>query len=152
MMKPDIIFFGEQLPDLFHDSLARDREEVDLLIVMGSSLKVAPVSEIMGHIPHSIPQVVINKTPILHMQFDVQLIGDSDVIVAELCRRLEWDLVHPSLPGGRASLGPDESIEFVPPNFHLFRGADMSSLASDDVEDDVSDGSGPCDRDGKELT
>ena len=48
LMKPDIIFFGEQLPESFHRLLPEDREKVDLLIVMGSSLKVAPVSEIMG--------------------------------------------------------------------------------------------------------
>lgn len=47
-MKPDIVFFGEALPSDFHDSLPVDREKVDLLIVVGSSLKVAPVSEIMG--------------------------------------------------------------------------------------------------------
>jgi NAD-dependent SIR2 family protein deacetylase len=48
IMKPDIVFFGEKLPPEFDRSFPRDREKVDLLIVMGSSLKVAPVSEIMG--------------------------------------------------------------------------------------------------------
>jgi NAD-dependent histone deacetylase SIR2 len=48
IMKPDIVFFGEKLPPEFDLSFPRDREKVDLLIVMGSSLKVAPVSEIMG--------------------------------------------------------------------------------------------------------
>lgn len=51
LMKPDIVFFGEKLPNAFDKSLKEDREQVDLLIVMGSSLKVAPVSDIMrrGH-------------------------------------------------------------------------------------------------------
>lgn len=69
---------------------------------MGSSLKVSPVSEIMSQIPHSVPQILINRTPITHMTFDIQLLGDSDVIVPELCRMLNWDLKHPSLPGGGA--------------------------------------------------
>lgn len=47
LMKPDIVFFGEKLPPLFDQSLKEDREKVDLLIVIGSSLKVAPVSDIM---------------------------------------------------------------------------------------------------------
>lgn len=47
LMKPDIVFFGEKLPAVFHQSLKEDREKVDLLIVIGSSLKVAPVSDIM---------------------------------------------------------------------------------------------------------
>lgn len=45
-MKPDIVFFGEGLSDEFHDALAHDKETCDLLIVMGSSLKVRPVAMI----------------------------------------------------------------------------------------------------------
>ncbi|CAO3633392.1 unnamed protein product [Mucor fragilis] len=108
IMKPDITFFGEQLPAEFDNLLAVDTEQVDLLIVMGSSLKVSPVSEIMSQIPHSVPQILINRTPITHMTFDIQLLGDSDVIVPELCRMLNWDLRHPKLPGGSAL--SDESI------------------------------------------
>lgn len=69
---------------------------------MGSSLKVSPVSEIMTQIPHSVPQILINRTPITHMTFDIQLLGDCDVIVPELCRMLGWDLKHHKLPGGSA--------------------------------------------------
>ncbi|KAI7896142.1 DHS-like NAD/FAD-binding domain-containing protein [Mucor mucedo] len=109
IMKPDITFFGERLPAEFDNLLAVDTEQVDLLIVMGSSLKVSPVSEIMSQIPHSVPQILINRTPITHMTFDIQLLGDSDVIVPELCRMLKWDLKHPSLPGGGAL--SEESIK-----------------------------------------
>ncbi|KAI8882054.1 SIR2-domain-containing protein [Backusella circina FSU 941] len=100
IMKPDITFFGERLPAEFDNLLAIDTDQVDLLIVMGSSLKVSPVSEIMSQIPHSVPQILINRTPITHMTFDMQLLGDSDIVVPELCRMLGWDLKHPKLPGG----------------------------------------------------
>lgn len=40
IFKPDIVFFGEELPDDFHDSIDTDRHKCDLLIVIGSSLKV----------------------------------------------------------------------------------------------------------------
>ncbi|KAJ1960055.1 NAD-dependent histone deacetylase sir2 [Dipsacomyces acuminosporus] len=99
IMKPDITFFGEKLPDEFDQALLVDREKVDLLLVMGSSLKVAPVSDIMGHLPHSVPQIVINKTPILHFNFDVQLLGDADDIVAYLASACGWELRHPRIPG-----------------------------------------------------
>lgn len=92
ILKPDITFFGEKLSDSFDHALLADREEVDLLIVMGTSLKVAPVSEILGHIPHSTPVILINKTPILHMATDIMLLGDCDRIVEYLCRKLGWDL------------------------------------------------------------
>ncbi|PIA17638.1 SIR2-domain-containing protein, partial [Coemansia reversa NRRL 1564] len=98
IMKPDITFFGEKLPDQFDESLLADREEVDLLLVMGSSLKVAPVSDIMSHLPHAVPQIVINKTPILHFNFDVQLLGDADDIVAYIAHQCGWELQHTRIP------------------------------------------------------
>lgn len=44
IMKPDIVFFGESLPDEFHHQMDEDKQECDLLIVIGSSLKVRPVA------------------------------------------------------------------------------------------------------------
>lgn len=43
-MKPDIVFFGEGLPESFHSAMAQDKSQCDLLIVIGSSLKVRPVA------------------------------------------------------------------------------------------------------------
>jgi len=48
IMKPDITFFGEKLSDEFDHSLLADRQEIDLLIIIGTSLKVSPVSDIIG--------------------------------------------------------------------------------------------------------
>jgi NAD-dependent SIR2 family protein deacetylase len=59
IMKPDIVFFGEALPSAFDKCLAEDRNKVDLLIVMGTSLKVAPVSGIMGKLVDIIINVCI---------------------------------------------------------------------------------------------
>eukprot|EP00833_Pecoramyces_ruminatium_P005945 jgi/Orpsp1_1/1179977/evm.model.c7180000071668.1 len=47
ILKPNIIFFGEKLPDEFGKNFQKDREKCDLLIVMGSSLKVSPVADII---------------------------------------------------------------------------------------------------------
>ncbi|GAA5806286.1 hypothetical protein HPULCUR_011817 [Helicostylum pulchrum] len=132
IMKPDITFFGERLPAEFDNLLVVDTEQVDLLIVMGSSLKVSPVSEIMSQIPHSVPQILINRTPITHMTFDIQLLGDSDVIVPELCRMLNWDLKHPKLPGGGAlseegvqlsQQGDEKIYKFWKDGLYTFPGA-----------------------------
>lgn len=49
VMKPDIVFFGENLPQTFHRAFAEDKRKADLLIVMGSSLKVAPVADVKGN-------------------------------------------------------------------------------------------------------
>ncbi|KAH0544958.1 hypothetical protein FGG08_000884 [Glutinoglossum americanum] len=99
VMKPDITFFGEELPHLFHDRLTKhDRDLVDLVIVIGTSLKVAPVSEVIGYLPSNVPQMYISRTPVNHINFDLDFLGDCDVVVAELCRRLNWDLEHEMIP------------------------------------------------------
>ncbi|XP_062927603.1 NAD-dependent protein deacetylase sirtuin-1 isoform X2 [Mobula hypostoma] len=88
IMKPDIVFFGENLPEQFHRSMKYDKDEVDLLIVIGSSLKVRPVALIPSSIPHHVPQVLINREPLNHLNFDVELLGDCDVVINELFHRL----------------------------------------------------------------
>lgn len=99
VMKPDITFFGEKLPDLFHDRLAEnDRDKVDLCVVIGTSLKVAPVSEVPAFLPPGVPQIYISRTPVSHVQFDIDLLGDCDIVVAELCHRLGWQLNHEMVP------------------------------------------------------
>ncbi|KAH7105986.1 SIR2-domain-containing protein [Auriculariales sp. MPI-PUGE-AT-0066] len=94
VMKPDITFFGEKLNDDFDRLLFQDREHVDLLLIVGTSLAVAPVADVLAYIPHSIPQVLINKTPVSHANPDIMLLGDADTIVQHLCEQLGW-----SLPG-----------------------------------------------------
>jgi len=44
IVKPDIVFFGQSLPEEFHEQMQLDKDECDLLIVIGSSLKVQPVA------------------------------------------------------------------------------------------------------------
>ncbi|KAF9941101.1 NAD-dependent histone deacetylase sir2 [Mortierella alpina] len=140
LMKPDIVFFGEKLPPLFDQSLKEDREKVDLLIVIGSSLKVAPVSDIMHQLPNSVPQILINRTPNYHMEFDVQLLGNCDTIVAELCRMAGWELRHEKLLGGTSNVpnmdgntnkdgsgtGGRAAWSLLARGYYVFEGADVS--------------------------
>ncbi|XP_014284161.1 NAD-dependent protein deacetylase sirtuin-1 isoform X1 [Halyomorpha halys] len=91
IMKPDIVFFGEGLSDTFHDTMALDKDQCDLLIVIGSSLKVRPVALIPSSLPGDVPQVLINRERLPYMNFDVELLGDSDVIIDHLCRELGGD-------------------------------------------------------------
>jgi len=97
-MKPDITFFGEKLTDNFDQALSEDREKVDLLLVIGTSLNVAPVADVVSHLPHSVPQILINKTPVRHINPDVVLLGNADDIVYFLCNELGWDLPQPPSP------------------------------------------------------
>lgn len=106
IMKPDIVFFGEGLSPEFHQAMARDKAECDLLIVMGSSLKVRPVALIPSSIPADVPQILINREPLKHVTFDVELLGDCDVIIHELCHRLGWEVT----PDGQPALTQLDSL------------------------------------------
>jgi NAD-dependent histone deacetylase SIR2 len=105
IMKPDITFFGEALPNVFSDRLTNhDKNIVDLVIVIGTSLKVAPVSEVVPYLPPHIPQMYISMTPVSHVNFDIDMMGEADVVVSELCRRAGWELKHEMIPA-------DEKVE-----------------------------------------
>lgn len=61
ILKPDIVFFGEPLVDAFFQHVETDLENADLMIVMGTSLKVAPVSRLPSLLPTNIPRILINR-------------------------------------------------------------------------------------------
>jgi NAD-dependent histone deacetylase SIR2 len=46
------------------------------------------------------------KQPIAHIEFDINLLGNCDTIVAEMCRRAGWELKHSMLaaPGSTPPL------------------------------------------------
>jgi NAD-dependent SIR2 family protein deacetylase len=89
ILKPDIVFFGEGLPDHYHRSIELDKTKCDLLIVIGSSLKVKPVANIPDLLKSDVPQILINRESLKNQNFDIELLGDCDVIVNELLMRLE---------------------------------------------------------------
>ncbi|KAI7188533.1 SIR2-domain-containing protein [Hortaea werneckii] len=115
VMKPDITFFGEQLPDNFFDRFTeKDSKTVDLCIVIGTSLKVAPVSEMANYLPKDIPHIFVSREPIEHVNFDIQLLGDCDTVVYELSRRAGWRLQHEMIP-------PDLKVKVKPVEDSTYR-------------------------------
>lgn len=151
VMKPDITFFGEKLADDFENALDDDRDKVDLLIVIGTSLKVSPVSEILSHLPHSVPQILINKTPVRHINPDIVLLGNADDIVQHLCEQLSWELPPPvkkrleapslARPAKRTSgemMGKTEPIRVAKSHVWLFEGAEGGKWVRD-IEEKFSE-------------
>lgn len=150
VLKPDIVFFGEGLPDEFHDSMSLDKSECDLLIVIGSSLKVKPVALIPSSIPPEVPQILINREPLPHMTFDVELLGDCDVIVQELCHRLgqNWNEIcvkgklNEQLENSNfenydlENADLEKSFLHFPPNRYVFKGAELNSWKDSDSSDE----------------
>lgn len=98
VMKPDITFFGEALPQTFeHTLIGGDADVCDLLICIGTSLKVSPVSETVRIIPPNIPQIYISKELAPHCEFDLTFKGPCDDVVEYLCDKLHWKLDHPMM-------------------------------------------------------
>ena len=85
IIKPDIVFFGEELPPIFHQNVKRDSKSADLLIVIGSSLQVSPVNLIPDFVPQTTKKILINKEEIQSYysttRYDYELYGYCDEIV-----------------------------------------------------------------------
>ncbi|CAE8622621.1 unnamed protein product [Polarella glacialis] len=63
LVKPDIVFFGEELPPRFLNLCRQDFQQCDLLIVMGTSLVVAPFCTCITFVQPNCPRLLINREP-----------------------------------------------------------------------------------------
>eukprot|EP00439_Symbiodinium_sp_Y106_P042834 s3619_g5.t1 len=112
LIKPDIVFFGEGLPPRFTYLAERDGRACDLLLVLGTSLKVMPFAGLLGKVSALCPRLLINRQPVgLHNQEDpplffgnigfrfeeaenyrdVHIADDCDAGLLALCRMIGWD-------------------------------------------------------------
>ncbi|KAK3103077.1 hypothetical protein FSP39_016292 [Pinctada imbricata] len=63
IVKPDITFFGEDLPQRFYFYL-KDMLQTDLVIVMGTSLEVQPFAGIVDTVKWDVPRILFNMHPV----------------------------------------------------------------------------------------
>lgn len=92
LVKPKIVFFGEQLPAEFFDN--RDLlSEADLCIVLGTSLSVQPFASLPHLVNDSVPRLLINMEQVGDLGSrpdDVLILKDCDTGVRELAGVLGW--------------------------------------------------------------
>ncbi|XP_059478518.1 NAD-dependent protein deacetylase sirtuin-2 [Neocloeon triangulifer] len=111
IVKPDIVFFGENLPTRFFQCLEKDFDECELLIIMGSSLEVQPFASLIDRVDKKVPRLLINRekagaaNPLMRalglgsagLDFssdnhrDVAWLGDCDAGCEALAKALGWD-------------------------------------------------------------
>jgi len=77
VVKPDVVFFGENLPRRFFAHLEKDLKSCDLFIVIGSSLQVSPCSHLMYKVPENIPRVLMNMNKVAECSPDEEKPGGS---------------------------------------------------------------------------
>ncbi|XP_035580794.1 NAD-dependent protein deacetylase sirtuin-2 [Zalophus californianus] len=145
VVKPDIVFFGENLPARFFSCMQSDFLKVDLLIIMGTSLQVQPFASLISKAPLSTPRLLINKEktgqtdPFLGMMMglgggmdfdskkayrDVAWLGDCDQGCLALADLLGWkkeleDLVrkeHAIIDAQAGSGSPNPNTSASPGN------------------------------------
>ncbi|TGZ78634.1 SIR2 family histone deacetylase [Ascodesmis nigricans] len=92
LVKPDIVFFGEALPEEFFRAQV-EVEEADLVIVMGSSLGVYPFAGLPQRAREEVPRVLLNMNKVGEFGSrleDVVWLGECDDGVRELAEHLGW--------------------------------------------------------------
>lgn len=98
-LKPNITFFGEEIPNEFHKAFKLDLPQCDLILVIGTSLKVGgSVQKLLLEANSSIPQILINREIVQHPNklgkgFDAVLLGDCDSTLSYISSYLNWSNV-----------------------------------------------------------
>lgn len=92
LVKPDIVFFGEALPDRFF-LYQDDVLWADLLIVIGTSLEVYPFAAIADEVPRDVPRLLLNRDVVGSFGMrkrDTILTCDIIEGVTKLAKELGW--------------------------------------------------------------
>ena len=90
ILKPDVILFGEQLPQEAWHRAQRAARQCDLMIVAGSSLEVLPVAGLpMQALDRGAHLIIINNTPTyLNVRADVVIRDDVATTIPEIAKRV----------------------------------------------------------------
>lgn len=98
-VKPAIVLFRSKLPEEFFRRVPQDIPNVDLLIVIGTSLAVAPANTLVFRVPETALRVVINDEPVgwrVGIEYGPQAKrdyfaqGHCDDITLDLIEELGW--------------------------------------------------------------
>jgi NAD-dependent deacetylase len=90
ILKPDVILFGEQLPQKTMAEAQQEARKCDLVMVIGSSLEVLPVAGLpMQAIDHGAHLIIINNSPTyLNMRADIVLPEDVAKIIPAIADKV----------------------------------------------------------------
>ncbi|XP_063301437.1 NAD-dependent protein deacetylase sirtuin-3-like isoform X2 [Pelobates fuscus] len=95
VVKPDIVFFGEDLPKRFR-KFTKDFPRADLLIIMGTSLKIEPFAKIVDAVQPNVPRLLLNRDLVGPFKTkhpkstDVAALGELCDLTRRFVRSLHW--------------------------------------------------------------
>ncbi len=89
ILKPDVILFGEQLPQSAWQAAQRATNQCDLMLVAGSSLEVLPVAGLpMQALDHGAHLIVINNTTTyVNVRADIVITENVATVIPEIMKR-----------------------------------------------------------------
>ena len=94
--KPDVVFYGENLPTRFFTLSENDFKNCKLLITIGTSLKVFPFAALTEYVPKNVPRFLINNEEAGTFNFhkeqtnDFFIPGDCQQSIDDLVEELGW--------------------------------------------------------------
>ncbi|NJN80443.1 MAG: hypothetical protein HC797_08195, partial [Anaerolineales bacterium] len=90
ILKPDVILFGEQLPQAAWHKAQTEARQSDLILVAGSSLEVLPVAGLpMQALDRGAHLIIINNTPTyINVRADVTILEDVSTILPAITERV----------------------------------------------------------------
>jgi NAD-dependent deacetylase len=90
ILKPDVILFGEQLPEKSWQRAQAACRACDLMLVAGSSLEVLPVARLpMLALDRGAHVIIINQAPTyLNVRADVAIMGDVASVIPAIAEQV----------------------------------------------------------------
>jgi NAD-dependent deacetylase len=89
ILKPDIIFYDERIPDMVFAKTQQMLASTDLLLVAGTSCKVEPAARIPLHIHNKGGKIIeINREPALNHLATITLEGNFSTVINGIVERL----------------------------------------------------------------
>ena len=90
ILKPDVILFGEQLPQAAWIQAQRAARQCDLMLVAGSSLEVLPVAGLpMQAVDHGAHLIIVNNTATyVNVRADVVIMDNVASTLPEIAKRV----------------------------------------------------------------
>jgi NAD-dependent deacetylase len=90
ILKPDVILFGEQLPQAAWFKAQREARQCDLMLVVGSSLEVLPVAGLpMQALDRGAHLIIVNNAQTyINVRADVVILEDAAVIIPAIVEKV----------------------------------------------------------------
>jgi NAD-dependent deacetylase len=90
VFKPDVILFGEQLPQAAWFKAQREARQCDLMLVVGSSLEVLPVAGLpMQALDHGAHLIIVNNAQTyINVRADVVISEDAAMVIPAIAEKV----------------------------------------------------------------